>query len=252
MFLGCQDFQINQCIPTTADASKHAFNTYSKGMKGGVLGAWILFISWLQNADSTKKVGCLPVRPWQSDAFPTICKCTPLGSRWACWLYLLVSSITTAFWSRLLNPPRLTSTARNREKRRALSAGTRQICTQWWVVGHIPLFYSTYFRSFIPHSPPKKKVSSLITPVFGENRTRNNAFVIISICNGERCLTQEHMINVCGRLLYDIFITGLHIKNILLCESKFTGIHEESKGREFSELFYWLWFVAAYKDSYLP
>lgn len=55
------------------------------------------------------------------------------------------------------------------------------------------------------------------------------------------------MISVCGRLLYDIFITGLHTKNILLCESKVTGIQEEPKGREFSELLADLW--AAYKDS---
>lgn len=33
----------------------------------------------------------------------------------------------------------------------------------------------------------------------------------------------------------DTFITGTHTKNILLSESKLTGIHREMKG-EFSEL----------------
>lgn len=39
------------------------------------------------------------------------------------------------------------------------------------------------------------------------------------------------MINGCGRLSHDIFITGLHAKDLLLHESKVTEIHEGPEGR---------------------
>lgn len=49
----------------------------SKGMKGGVLKAWVSFTDWLKNEDSTQKVGCLPMRPQKNSALPNQCKCTP-------------------------------------------------------------------------------------------------------------------------------------------------------------------------------
>jgi len=92
-------------------------STYNKGTKGDVFRAWILFMYLLQTADSSPKVGCLPLVadkpqktwPWagpDGGMLSTMHVSTLLWEGadghidrtcWASW----ISWITGVFWSRL-------------------------------------------------------------------------------------------------------------------------------------------------------